>query len=255
MLKDLRHYFKARFLENKFYSDIDIICNREEWRKLLFFRAILNRGDRVLDIGANVGFFTTFFSHFVGREGLVEAYEANPYVFNILKKRTKRKQNIECHQEAVSTRSGEVLDMFIEPYTLFYCGTVEPKMVTANRFKKRAVKVKVQTRSLDSLEHTRKIKLVKVDVEGHEDAIFRGGSKLLQQTRPLVIFEYMQRQNFVSNSPEILAEYGYKCLDNQTLSEFTPPKLGQYATDIIAIPEEDFSLYQAKFSAIQELTL
>ncbi|MCC5832283.1 MAG: FkbM family methyltransferase [Chlamydiales bacterium] len=208
----------------------------------------------MIDIGANVGFFTTFFSHFVGSTGQVDAFEANPYVFKILYKRTKRKRNIRCYQVALSEGSKCKLEMYVQPYMLFYCGTVEPDMVTADRFSGKAAKIEVPTLSLDSLPQTPPIKLIKIDAEGHEDTIFKGGHTLLKQARPFVVFEYVCRDNFVAQSPQIISEYGYKCIDIQTMLEFVPSQGERYVTDIIAIPDEHFLHCQPKLTSITELT-
>lgn len=54
----------------------------ETYRKLVF-------GDRVLDLGANVGYFTQHASNIVGSEGLVIAFEPDPENFTRLVERTR----------------------------------------------------------------------------------------------------------------------------------------------------------------------
>jgi FkbM family methyltransferase len=61
------------------------------------------------------------------------------------------------------------------------------------RLQRRGVRIRVLT--LDEL--ARRLpgppRLIKVDVEGHELAVLRGGSALLAERRPLLIFEYSKR--------------------------------------------------------------
>lgn len=42
----------------------------------LFFLSVLERGDIVIDVGANRGYYTILFSHVVGNSGKVYAFEA-----------------------------------------------------------------------------------------------------------------------------------------------------------------------------------
>lgn len=42
-------------------------------------------GDKVVDIGANVGYFTVLAAKLVGENGTVIGYEANPEVYSILR--------------------------------------------------------------------------------------------------------------------------------------------------------------------------
>jgi len=46
----------------------------------------IHDGDTVLDIGANIGYFSLIFSKIVGNNGRVYAFEPDPNNFKILKK-------------------------------------------------------------------------------------------------------------------------------------------------------------------------
>ena len=254
MFRELRRYLKARYFENKFFQDIDIITDRDEFRKMMFFSSLLNKGDRIIDIGANVGFFTTFFAKLVGPQGRVDAYEANPYVFKVLRKRTKRKKQIHTYHLAVSSSTGEELPLYIRPFELFYCGTLEKSMVTPQCFGNKKVEVKVKTVALDDcFREDPPPSMIKIDAEGHEDKIIEGASHLLREIRPLVVFEYLQSPSFVAYSPEIIGKYSYRILDNKTLEPFVRPTSKFYSTDLLAIPEERFAEFEKKIEAIKTL--
>jgi len=51
-----------------------------------FFNKSIDKGMTIIDIGANIGYFTLLFSKLVGDSGKVITFEPNPHSFKILKK-------------------------------------------------------------------------------------------------------------------------------------------------------------------------
>jgi protein-L-isoaspartate O-methyltransferase len=49
-------------------------------------REIISPGMTVIDVGANIGFYTAFMANIVGEKGRVYAFEPSPHNFNLLKK-------------------------------------------------------------------------------------------------------------------------------------------------------------------------
>ena len=60
-----------------------------------FIKTLINNGDFILDLGANKGFYTLFFSKKVGTEGKIISIEASQKTFNILQERIKTVWNLE----------------------------------------------------------------------------------------------------------------------------------------------------------------
>ena len=63
----------------------------------------IRKGNVVLDIGANIGFYTTFFSMLVGVNGKVHAFEPDTVNFKYLHKETKEKTNVSINPQAVNS--------------------------------------------------------------------------------------------------------------------------------------------------------
>jgi FkbM family methyltransferase len=77
----------------------------------LTFLALVRRGDVVLDIGANLGYYTLLFSHLVGRRGRVHAFEPVPTTFSLLAAavaRERRFANVALNACALSAANGEL---------------------------------------------------------------------------------------------------------------------------------------------------
>ncbi len=68
----------------------------------------IHTGDTVVDIGANIGYYTLLMSNLVGNGGKVFAFEPEPKNFEILQKNLELNQikNVIVEQKAVSEFSG-----------------------------------------------------------------------------------------------------------------------------------------------------
>lgn len=154
-----------------------------------FLRAHLN-GGILVDVGANVGSISLLVADHINRAIL---FEPNPVAA------ARARENM-----AINHLSFEVHELAVSDVR----GTVELEDVggasTCNRTVV-GVQTKIPTRTvrrvtldefLDEQAITSEISLIKIDVEGHENAVIRGMKRLLSEKRPrLVMFEYLQRTN------------------------------------------------------------
>ena len=85
-----------------------IINGSYESRTTEMFRKVVKKGDVVVDIGANMGYFTLLASRLVGREGKIYAFEPEPVNYGLLVKNIgiNGYKNIVPVQKAVSDRTG-----------------------------------------------------------------------------------------------------------------------------------------------------
>ncbi len=159
------------------------------------------KGTTIFDIGTHVGYHSLYFAKIVGDQGKVYAFEPN--TFNIeriklnLTKNTHVK-NIYLKEVAVSNQMGEEEFLFsenIEGGTSSggFLDTSDPlwrKEVYVNEGEFKRVKVKTVT--LDSLieeNRAQKPSLLKIDVEGAENLIMKGGMKFLREFKPTILME------------------------------------------------------------------
>lgn len=175
----------------------------------------------IFDIGTHVGYHSLYFSKLVGENGKVYAFEPNTFNIDRIKINLSKNENIKniyLKEVAVSDQEGEEEFLFsdnIEGGTSSggFLDNSDPlwkKEVYVNEtgFKK----VKVKTVTLDSLiEENVKNRpaLLKIDVEGAENLIMRGGMKFLEEYKPTILMEVHSMFNmFVVLSD--LNELGYK---------------------------------------------
>lgn len=173
----------------------------EYWVSDFMWRNI-KPGDTVVDVGANLGYYSVLMADLVGPAGRVAAFEPNPRLFELLQRNidingfTRRTQ---CHARAVTACSNESLHFAVsmsDPKN----GALLPALA-GNQARAGMVEMTVETMALDDLA-IGPIDFIKIDVEGAEEALWAG----IQQT--------------IRNSPDvqILLEFNaFRCQDPQRM--------------------------------------
>jgi|SRR3989344_1089398 len=144
-----------------------------------YFKKTIQPGMTVVDVGANLGYFTRLSAKLVGPTGHVYAFEPDADNFLLLKENTKQLKNVHIVQSAVSNREGTVT---------FYLSD-KMGMHSLLECKNKGEQVTVSSTTLDCLSEKTDINFVKIDVEGAEREVFQGMEKLLLR-KPIIVFEY-----------------------------------------------------------------
>jgi len=147
-------------------------------------------GDVCVDVGANVGYTTSLLATRAGTDGHVVSFEPAPDVFALLTRnvaswRGARVASIDARQAALSNAEREVV--LITPAA--HGGDSSGRTLEHTDATLDAIRVPCST--LDRAGFDR-IDLLKIDVEGHEDAVLEGCRKLLEDRaiRDLVFEEH-----------------------------------------------------------------
>jgi FkbM family methyltransferase len=151
-------------------------------------KKLVNRSDTVCDIGANIGIVTLLLSRLVGKQGKVFAFEPNPACCDALRAAIDRSKmsNVTALPFALGATS--------EERTL----SIPSDNAGAASLNERAVrksdkKTRVSVRTLDEVfaaHDIHSVQFMKLDVEGFESEVFRGGTGVLEKLRPdAILFE------------------------------------------------------------------
>ena len=143
-----------------------------------FLTRVLRQGDVVVDVGANIGFITLAAAGMVGDAGRVYAIEPNPRTFRYLRSnvRLNEYRNVVLMCCAVGAASG-------------HARMSDSPLDDINRvLPDGPVRVRLGTLDEILMDEKRDIRLLKVDVEGYEMAVFRGAPETLKRTQ-VVYFE------------------------------------------------------------------
>jgi FkbM family methyltransferase len=141
-------------------------------------------GDWVIDIGAHVGHYTRRLSELVGPEGRVIAVEPVPDTFALLAANVAlfRDQNVTLLNLAASART-ELVGMRI------------PDRADGNHnYYEAAITrdqspLRVLAAAIDPLAFETRIRLIKIDAEGHDPVVLEGMRGLLARDHPVLIVE------------------------------------------------------------------
>lgn len=149
----------------------------------ILLKKIVKPGWIIYDLGTDFGYYTMLCGKLTGRNGKVVAFEPSAENFRDLKRAavTNGLENLELHNEAVSDKLGE------KSFTVYGNGsgvdTIYPSDVYDPYFKSKK-KVEVVCTTLDNELQRRNIlshvNLVKIDVEGSELDVLKGGREFLE---------------------------------------------------------------------------
>jgi FkbM family methyltransferase len=157
---------------------------------------LLRPGSTFLDIGANIGLLSAIASKRVGETGKVVAVEANPKTVDILRHNLALNDctNVEIYPLALGSENGtatlyENWDVNRGGASLLSQGDAEG--------------MEVPVRRLDDLLTDEVIDVLKIDVEGFELEVLKGGLDLLKSQLPVLIIEVSeQRENEKGVTPQ-----------------------------------------------------
>jgi FkbM family methyltransferase len=177
---------------------------------LRLFSELVRPGDCVLDIGANLGYFTLLASRLVREGGKVHAFEASCKTFDRLAANLALNslQNVVLHHCAVSDCRG-MLDFFDARDTNSGLSSLRD----LGELTREVTRVNAIT--IDSLlADLATVRLVKLDVEGAECLALHGMAGLLRRDRPYLTLEMSDAflRELGSSSDEVyhwLTDAGY----------------------------------------------
>ena len=147
------------------------------------FRKVLRPGDTAIDVGANIGAFTIPMAKLVGGDGHVIAFEPSPANLDLLE------QNVE--QNGFGPLN--IGNVTIKPYVASDKeGTFKVdkrQMLFAYCYPEAGVvDFEVESITIDSL-NLPKVKLIKVNVNGHELQVLRGAAETIKRCKPIIYIE------------------------------------------------------------------
>jgi len=208
---------------NIFYPDnyeecavIKALLSNRIWEKKIvsLFKKYLQRGDVAIDAGSFIGLHSLKLSDIVGEDGKVFAIEAIPTIYDCVAATISRQEidNIEPLNFALH-------DLPNIPLTFLSDHTGESS-VEQHRRRPFKYKYTINSTTLDEYFlplNLEKINLMKIDVEGHEFKVLKGGEKIIKKYRPIIIMEsWSRKKNIINlNLWTIDNNYYYEKINNE----------------------------------------
>lgn len=169
--KLFKHCFPVYRILYKLYK----ACSDRSERAIL--KEIIRPGMTVLDVGANIGIYTSFMAKIVGEKGRVYAFEPSPHNFNLLKKYNNQ-SNITLVQAAIGDTTGRI--------ALYISDKLNVDHRTYETGEKRK-RIDVPSYRLDDYLQGRKVDFVKMDIQGFEYKALLGMENTLQNNQDIQI--------------------------------------------------------------------
>ena len=201
--------------------------------EIALLKRFIKQGDIVLDIGANVGFYSEIISELTGPQGEVHSFEPDPVNFGHLADSCKKRPNVFPNNMAVSNEPGE-LKLFTSKFL-----NVDHRTYPVENYGE-SFTVKAET--IDHYLNGKKVDFIKMDIQGAELFALRGMKNTLMANKDIkLICEFwpfgLRSAGFtVGEFQQFILENGfllYLILDDEIVKFET---LSEYAEK----PEKDY---------------
>jgi FkbM family methyltransferase len=149
----------------------------------------VQKGTTVLDVGANLGQMSLLFSKFTGEKGQVLSFEADDFIYKILKKNIDANfcKNIQAILGAVYDCDDKKMFYPVQDFKRF--GSYGSYGINPSVKEGRSI----NTVTIDRLNITNPISFMKVDVQGSDLFALRGAVETIKRNRMPIIFEFEQQ--------------------------------------------------------------
>lgn len=148
-------------------------------------KRLVKQGNLVLDIGANIGYYSVMLSKLVGKSGKVIAFEPTEHF----------RKTLRMNLDANNITNVEVIDIGLSDKDQKLEIDIGPSSATLHSplgFDSIESKEVINLTTLDSFvqkHNILQIDFIKIDVDGHEPFFFEGAWKSLNKYNPIVLLE------------------------------------------------------------------
>jgi FkbM family methyltransferase len=159
-----------------------VLLEQADWfeKDIDLFRAIIRPGDKILDLGANVGVYSISAAKRAGDRGMVISMEPCTVTYGLLTNSAGPFSNIKVIHAAAADVSGRGV---LEPDS-------GPEMMRLGALDGAGEEVDIITvDELADREGTEYFDLIKMDVEGVEERVLAGAKRTLGNSDPVILFE------------------------------------------------------------------
>lgn len=167
-----------------FARDVYVTRADVDWGSEALFCSHLDPAGDFVDVGANIGYYSSYVAPLVRR---VISFDPDPRNHATLEANVRAAGNVSIQKMALSSSEGEVLLELGDESSVSKLAT-EPDRVAGKTLAVHATTLDAFARSQPVLRITG----IKLDTEGHELAILRGGVETIRRDQPLILAELMR---------------------------------------------------------------
>ena len=197
-------------------------------REIRILNKLVNSSQASIDIGVYRGVYTYFLSSLTQ---YVYAFEANSLLYSKLLNSFNDKKNIRIENLAVSSSLGITeIRIPIRDQNADYDNEQKYELGIATIHKENDLQNKpyetissINKTTLDDYKFQHDVGFIKIDVEGHELEIIRGGKNFIKKHKPTMLVEIEERHagKIPKDIIDEICSHGYKCFIVNEKLKFT----------------------------------
>lgn len=200
-LRVVSKLFFFSYKTGRLKKDPDYYCH-------YFAKTLISRGDTIVDIGGNLGYYSRLFGQWTGAEGKVISIEPVPVFRKVLQANTSSLGNITILPFALGAENGKKIEMGVPTgHKHFRHGLTH--IISEEQGKKYSHTFKAEMRKgSDLLADLAKLDYLKMDVEGYEVHILPEIKPVILKHKPIIQVElgHKTRNQLVL----LLSSWGYE---------------------------------------------
>jgi FkbM family methyltransferase len=200
-------YLKAMHVFFYLFFDLGLLKRNPSFKYHYFVKKLVKKGDIVVDIGGNLGYFSKNFARLVGDKGQVVSIEPVKIFYDTLEWGLRRKKNCTVHNYALGLENKKIELVLPKEGGLFRTGLAHipsenEKPVDSYVFETQMVRGSVLLRDLPRIDY------IKCDIEGFEQFVLPELKEIFEKHQPLlqvetngpgkeVVFSFMESLGYV----------------------------------------------------------
>ena len=167
---------------------LKILTRKSEFDCHYFVKKLVKKGDFIIDLGANLGYYSVLFSKLTGPGGKVYSVEPVPLFRKILKKNTHRFSNVEIVPYAIGPNDNEPVKMGV-PYSKTHFSHGRTHVLNENE-EESTMTFNANMMSPNSLfKNLKQLDYIKCDIESYEAVAIPLFEKIIEKHKPIIQIE------------------------------------------------------------------
>jgi FkbM family methyltransferase len=155
-----------------------------------FLRHLVRREDVVIDIGANLGYYSRIMGRLVGKQGKVYAVEPVAPICEVLKRNVRCLTNVEVLPYALGCDNTSITMANSSVHSSGYLGTGRNYVKNSEEQESEAIEFTAEMRRGSELfAGLERLDFIKCDIEGYETVVMGEMAPLLERFMPVVLIE------------------------------------------------------------------
>ncbi len=233
----LKMVSKSYFLLYK----LGILKNKTTFKYHYYLKNVIKKDQVIIDIGANLGYYTIPFSKWVGQKGFVYAVEPVLEVREVLHKNIRKRQNIKVYPYALGVENKNIRmgNNTRENKGMIATGSHFVLEDNGKALDEFSAEMRKGSELFNDLE---KLDFIKCDVEGYETVIIPELEDLLIKHKPIMLIETRREKRVFLT--DFLLKIGYSGFVLEDKKLYPAAEIVEkMEDDILYIPENKLELF------------